>query len=206
MLKVINQPWSYSMQCSNKRGFTIVEIMIAMLVFSVASLMTMAIVIGMSRQYQKGTYTAQLNDASRTIHQELRDSVAYGSNLNWNIDGSGIDWVCNGLAIYYWQLALNNNNADGSKNGLYKKVLTTADSGCSEASANNGANILPNNGFVSQFAITQAGLVYDISTRFNVGPSDSFSNTNDYSACLSTLRGGDFCAIVNYNSSVMPRL
>jgi prepilin-type N-terminal cleavage/methylation domain-containing protein len=193
------------MQCNNRRGFTIVEIMIAMLVFSVASLMTMAIVIGMSRQYQKGTYTAQLNDSSRTIHQELRDSIAYGSNIVFNIDNTGIDWVCTGQAIYYWQLTQGNNNANGSKNGLYKKVLTSSDSGCAESSATNGANLLPNSGFVSQFAIAQTGLVYNITTRFNAGPLDSFSNTTDYSSCLPTIRGGDFCAIVNYNSSVMPR-
>lgn len=195
------------MQCSNHRGFTIVEIMIAMLVFSVASLMTMAIVIGMSRQYQKGTYTVQLNDASRTIHQELRDGIAYGNNMVFSIDGNGTDWVCNGNAIYYWQLVKDNNNVDGAKNGLFKRTLTSSDGGCTDASAIDGANILPNNGFVSQFSIAQAGLVYDISTRFNAGPSDSFSTTtDDFSSCLPTLRGGDFCAIVNYNSSVMPRL
>ncbi|HPD99319.1 prepilin-type N-terminal cleavage/methylation domain-containing protein [Candidatus Saccharibacteria bacterium] len=191
------------MPCS-KKGFTIVELMIAMLVFGVASLLVTAAVIGMSRQYQKGSYTAQLNDASRSIHQDIFNAVAYVNKdavTNMKTEDS-VTYFCIGNVMYYWSLPDGNT----INNGLFKRQLS--DAACERGQANGGTNLLPRNGFVSQFTITQPSAdlgVFDITTRFNVGTYDMYKN-NSYTECLPTLRGGDFCTIVNYNSSVKPRI
>lgn len=190
------------MRC--KKGFTIVELMIATLVFSVAIILTTSVVIGMSKQYQKGMYTTQLNDASRTVHQDIRDSAAYSKKLVYDLDGNGNDYVCNGSVIYYWKLASGNNNQDGSRNGLYKKTLKGIP--CNHSTAvENGSNILPKNGFVSKFTISISNGLYSINTKFNIGTADMFTD-GTYQKCLPTLSGGDFCSIVDYNTSVIPRL
>lgn len=187
------------MQC-NKRGFTIVELMIAMVIFSVASLMTTGIVIGMSRQYQKGSYTAQLNDASRTVHQDIRDAIAYSKAFTPIANSGSIRFFCASNNLYYWDQTIPGT----IRYGLYKRSLT-ASQGCTAANASGGANLLPSNGFVGELSINQSGDIYNVYTRFNVGTSDMFTNAN-YTNCLPTLRGGDFCSVVNYNSSVVSRL
>lgn len=183
-----------------KKGFTIVEVMIAVMVFSSVSLLTVMVVMGMARQYQKGAYSVQLNDASRTIHQDIHDSTAYGGALTIGVDNNGKDFICAGRTMYYWQLSANNSITYG----LYKKDLGT--DSCIAASATGGLNILPKNGFVSEFAVTTFNDIQEIKTRFNVGEADMYQNTVNFSECLPTLRGGDFCSVVNYNSSVMPRI
>lgn len=188
------------MPCNNKRGFTIVELMIAMVVFGMASLMTTAIVIGMSRQYQKGTYTAQLNDASRSVHQDIRDAIAYSKSYDTLKTDSGVSFFCAGSTMYYWPVT----SPGTPKNGLFKRALSGLP--CTRDNAQVGVNLLPRNGFVQNFSINLgAGGLYTITTNFAVGTNDMFTDTN-YTECLPTLRGGDFCSIVNYTSNVKSRL
>lgn len=183
-----------------KKGFTIVEVMIAVMVFSSVSLLTVMVVMGMARQYQKGAYSVQLNDASRTIHQDIHDSAAYGGALTIGVDNDGKDFLCAGRTMYYWQLSANNT----IHYGLYKRDLGT--DSCVVGSAVGGQNILPTNGFVSAFSVTTFEDIQEINTRFNVGDASMYQNTATFAECLPTLRGGDFCSVVNYNSSVKPRI
>ena len=184
------------MPCKNK-GFTIVELMIAMLVFGAASLMTTAVVIGMSRQYQKGTYTAQLNDASRAVHQDIRDAIAY--NESYVAGPPGTTFFCTGSTMYYWQNVIPPNPSAG----FFKRDLDVLP--CTQANANNGINLLPRNGFVQNFSVSSANGIYTVTSNFAVGTSDMCTD-NTYAQCLPTLRGGDFCSIVNYTSNVKSRL
>lgn len=183
------------MQCKSK-GFTIVELMIAMVVFGTASLMTTAIVIGMSRQYQKGAYTAQLSDASRSVHQDIRDAIAYTDS--YTAGPPGATFFCTGRTMYYWQNVL----PPSSNAGFFKRELGGLQ--CEQANANSGVNLLPRNGFVQSFSISPNNGIYAITSSFAVGTADMFTD-NTYTRCLPTLRGGDFCSIVNYTSNVKPR-
>ena len=192
------------MQC-NKKGFTIVELMIATSIFATISMLTVTIVIGLSKQYQKGTYTVQLNDASRTVHQEIRDGIAYGGAIqldpSMNTPTVGdIDYFCTGKDMYYWKIS----RSGSIFNGLYKKQLATTDA-CDLTKTSGGTNILPPQGIVTAFNIVPQNDIYYISTNFATGTADMFTD-NTFTMCLDTLRGGDFCAIVNYNSTVKSRL
>lgn len=192
------------MQCNN-RGFTIVELMIATMVFSAVSLLTIVAVMGMARQYQKGSYTAQLNDASRTVHQDITSTIAYINKDEVSSIRStplGVSYFCVNRTMYYWSYP----NATTIKPGLFKKQL--GDVECNDTQANGGVNLLPSNGFVNKLTIERSPTninLFDISTQFNVGSADMFKDTT-YTQCLPTLSGGDFCSIVGYNSSVMSRI
>lgn len=185
-----------------KKGFTIVEVMIAVVVFSTISLLTVIVVMGMARQYQKGSYTVQLNDASRSVHQDIRDTLAYGSTIQHGVLAGNKNYLCTGNIVYFWYNSGNNI----INNGLYRTIKPTTDTCEDAATAGIGKNILPREGFVSSFTVTDWGGISEISTRFNVGTKDMYQNTTDFSQCLATLSGGDFCAVVNYKSSVKPRI
>ena len=194
----------YNMQ-TNKRGFTIVELMIASVVFATVSLLTVTVVIGISRQYQTATYSNQLNDAKRSIHQDLRNAIAYQKATDLSVidNGDGISRLCVGDVIYYWK---QHSGTLATENyGLYKKTLNAA---CKDMDTANGVNLLPKNGFVNTFTVTKgANNDYTVVTDFAVGTADMFTDTSPkFTQCLPTQKGGDFCSVLNYTSIVTSRM
>jgi prepilin-type N-terminal cleavage/methylation domain-containing protein len=198
----------------NKKGFTIVELLIAISVFSMAIMLVTAVVLGIARQYQKASYTVQLNDASRNIHEMLAKDSNYGNSSPVTFSLNGKTWVCSNGVMYAWP-----NTAGGAiGNGLFRyEPLPTQrcdDTSGSEPTAtaaiSNGVNLLPKNGFVANFSIdnTIGGGASRIETSFRVGTADMFTESDNPagSNCLPTLKGGDFCAVVQYNSVVRPHI
>ncbi len=194
-------------KASRQQGFTILELLIAITVFSLSLMIVMAVVIGMGKQYQKASYTAQLNDAARNFHQAIANDVNYSklaTQLEVKNDGT-TQYVC--LAsniIYAWSL---------DTDGLYKYQGTACDAGNANDARTKGVNLLPKNSFVAKVTIPPpTNNTYFITTDFRSGTSDMFKLTgtetrvSDGINCLPTLQGGDFCSIVQYNSVVKPRL
>lgn len=198
----------------NKKGFTIVELLIAISVFSMAIMLVTAVVLGIARQYQKASYTVQLNDASRNIHEMLAKDSNYGDSSPVRGTGGNKTWVCSNGVMYAWP-----NTVDGAiGNGLFRYEPTPTET-CDATSASastaaiaitDGVNLLPKNGFVANFSIDDSigGGVSQILTNFRVGTADMFTESDNPagSNCLPTLKGGDFCAVVQYNSVVRPHI
>lgn len=197
----------------NKKGFTIIEIMIAISVFSMAIMLVMAVVIGMGKQYQKASYTTQLNSASRSIHDEIAKDINYGSIVPSVQPPSSTDnlrWMClSNNVMYAWY-----NSVDGNiQYGLFKGQspnCTVSSLAPAEAEAvinSSGTNLLPANSFVKSIEINSAGgNTYTVKTDFRSGTQDMFAGNSISNECLPTLRGGDFCSVVQYNNSVRQRL
>lgn len=195
---------------TNKRGFTIVELMIASVVFATVSLLTVTVVIGISRQYQKATYATQLNDAKRSIHQDLRNAIAYQNDTSVPQEvppaGSRDYRLCVGSIVYSWkQHSDSATNLTADDYGLYKKTKTKD---CLAEDRTSGTNLLPKNGFVNEFSMTKNGdNSYTITTNFAVGTADMFADTPiKFTQCLPTQKGGDFCSTMNYTSIVTSRI
>lgn len=198
----------------NKRGFTIVELLIAISVFSMAIMLVTAVVLGIARQYQKASYTVQLNDASRNIHEMLAKDSNYGNSSPVRGTSVNYSWVCSNGVMYAWP----NTSGGAIGNGLFRyepsSTQTCDDTSGSEPTATDaiakGVNLLPKNGFVANFSIdnTIGGGASQIETSFRVGTADMFTNSSEptISNCLPTLKGGDFCAVVQYNSVVRPHI
>ncbi len=196
----------------NRKGFTIIELMIAISVFSMAMMLVMAVVIGMGKQYQKATYTTQLNSASRSFHEELARDVSYNSlePKVRQVAGENFRWMCFGNStMYAW---IDSVAAGTVNNGLFKGQ----DSRCTDSSQalaaaqqviNTGVNLLPSNGFVKSITVDSNGAgSFVISTDFRSGMADMFVDSDISKECLPTLRGGDFCSVVQYNNVVKQRL
>lgn len=205
---------------SKQRGFTIVEMMIAMSIFSAIIMLMSAVVIGLSKQYQKAVISAKLNDASQTIHAVLNNSISYSSSIDLShfASASQNDWgyFCADGYRYFWHT--QSGTSIGSNPGLYKDQVTSGTcDGPGPGSAAVAENLLPQNGFVTNLK-AEAGsnpMVYEISTVFNVGSIDYFtlgktgSNDDVASAdtvCLTASRGGDFCAQNKYVSTVLKKV
>ncbi len=193
------------------KGFTIIEIMIAISIFSMAMMLVMAVVIGMGKQYQKASYISQLNSASRGFHEEISRDINYGSATPTVKDnGADLRWIClSNNIMYAWRNSVNDSPLNY---GLFKgEEGNCTDTALAPASAaniiNTGANLLPANGFVKSIEISSSsGNTSTVKTDFRSGTQDMFVDADIAKDCLPTLRGGDFCSVVQYNNSVRQRL
>ena len=195
----------------NKSGFTVIELMISISVFSVAMMSVMSAVMIMGRQYQKASYTTSLNSASRTFHQALSADINYGGyspEVKKTLDTSK-SYVCLDKNIAYsWEITKNSDIKYGLYRGSYSGVC---DDGVATDVINTGTNVLPKNGFVAELKIepSSAG-TFLATTDFRTGDNDMFTDSTvpagSSTKCLPLLRGGDFCSIVQYNSYVKKRI
>jgi prepilin-type N-terminal cleavage/methylation domain-containing protein len=193
----------------NKKGFTIVELLIAISVFSMAIMIVTAVVLGIARQYQKASYTVQLNDASRNIHEALAKDINYGGSSSEVLSDGLKKWVCSDNGVMYAWTATSGSSISY---GLYRYDLAatqTCDASVFDIAIQQGVNLLPKNGFVANFSKDDIGAgASEIKTNFRVGTADMFTDINNPSTsnCLPTLKGGDFCSVVQYNSVVRPHI
>ncbi len=190
---------------ANQKGFTIIELMIASMVFSVLIIMVSAVTLGVAKQYQKATYTAQLNDASRNVHQTISQTIGYGGDYSeTSVDGYKV--YCAGTTRLFYKPSTDT----AINNGLYRQENTTD---CGDTiNIALAENLLPKNGFITEFSVNKIGAnnAYNIKTTFKVGTVDMFETTPNIvkinNKCLPTLKGGDFCTEVTYTNVVVAKL
>lgn len=190
---------------STQKGFTIIELLIAISVFSVTILLVTSVVLGISKQYQKASYTAKLNDASRNFQQDIKDSILQGNNVTqYNIEDKYA--LCTGDIKYYWTTPSKSTPPalpEPAQLGLFKVSNNSGDPDCS-ATFGGGTNLLPKDAFVKSISLT-LGSVHNLTTSFAIGSVDMFVDSNVDNSCLPVLKGGDFCSKVEYSSTIGER-
>jgi prepilin-type N-terminal cleavage/methylation domain-containing protein len=191
----------------SQKGFTIIELMIASMVFSVLIIMVSAVTLGVAKQYQKATYTAQLNDSSRNVHQTLSQTIGYGGEYDKLENLNGYYGFCSGKTRIFYKPSTSSS----INSGLYKDILDDTED-CSTSIPNavdfGVENLLPKNGFVTNLSIDSigSGNTYNVSTTFKVGTADMFVDSDIAKNCLPTLKGGDFCTEVTYTNVVTAKI
>lgn len=202
-------------KCNHKQaGFTIVETMIAISVFTVLALLTTLVVIQIGRSYQLAATKTQLLDASRQVHATFTQTVQYGADVSSSVGtASGFNVWCAGTTRFAWKVSDSSHYYTYTSAGggsLYSDTVAGPNA-CSSAFAPNSAKrLLPPQSFVTEFVpqqVTGNPNLYSLSTRFGVGTPDMFSGNDVVNgSCLSGLVGVEFCAVVQYDSSALKRI
>jgi prepilin-type N-terminal cleavage/methylation domain-containing protein len=209
----------------NQKGFTIVELMIAISVFSIAVLLVTMGVLVISRQYQQGTTRTKLESANREIHQNISQAVQYsGANTqastetDWNAFCAGTQRFVYGKVI----VAPGTYDAAYYKNtlkaGLYAD--TVQNDTCPLPSVNGtpigGAvgsgpnlldrdNLLPDGAKVVTFSYDTTSKM--LTTKFVLSDFDLLNlGTADEINCKTGVAGKEFCAVVQLQSSAIRRI
>ncbi|MBP7834831.1 type II secretion system protein [Candidatus Saccharibacteria bacterium] len=178
---------------TKQKGFTIVELMIATSIFTVAILLSSSVIIGISKTYQRASYTTKLNDASRNFHQDIKNAANQGNDVLPVINGS-TKWICAGTTVYYWT-----ESSDAYNNGgLYKLDNVST---CPTSPPSSGLNILPDGAYVYNSGADTSS-PRTLTTNFGTGTADMHEESKLQKECLPTLSGGDFCAQVTYKSTI----
>lgn len=219
---------------SKRRGFTIVELMIAISVFSVVMIIATTGILLIARQYQSGVTKTAMQSATRDIHQKISDSIKYSGGSIYQIDSGGVTGysvVCAGNTRYFYRkpIVTENKISTGSEfnsmSSLYFQQQTddytpgnsVGKCGYISSVATEDLKIaqqlLPNNAKVAVFdvattvdddGITNAST---IETTFVRGDYDLFNLPSIPGGlkCKSGV-GNEWCSVVSLSSIVNPRL
>jgi prepilin-type N-terminal cleavage/methylation domain-containing protein len=130
----MNQPINHQAQ---KRGFTLIELMLAMTFVSVLLMGIAMTVIQMATIYNRGMTVKEVNQAARDISDDMRRSVAASEVFIVNTDGSESDdsiivtsgaeeiggRLCTGTFSYLWNYS---EHVEADTNNDLTRVLNAA--------------------------------------------------------------------------------
>ncbi len=112
----------------NKNGFTLVELMIAVTVFSVLLLLSAASLTQISRLYYKGVIVTKTHNVNRNIIEDISQAFQFSSgNVATGSSGSnGLKSICVGNVRYTY--VLNKQINSTNKHGLWRDKVASSGS------------------------------------------------------------------------------
>lgn len=213
---IINNSIQRSVLCKNKKeGFTIVELMIAISVFSVVMIIATTGILLIARQYQSGVTKTAMQSATRDIHQKISDSIKYGKELILFSNVDGFTGMCVGNERYYYKIPnkadgtnITNGSDFGSMGNLFYEKKSSGEynsSNCSSTLSTDASTLLPSGAKVAHFYVDTTNNKID--TTFVKGDYDLFDlpSTPAGLQCKSGV-GNEWCSVVSLSSIVNPRL
>jgi len=218
---------------SGGNGFTIVELLIATLVFSMILLLITVGVIRFTQAYYGGIVQSDTQNVARTILENVSQDIQFDGGTV-SLPQSGVNneyYFCVGDDWYSflpgWQLTGTNNSAlHQTKHAFIENVPgNTNNPGdtCSGAGAQNfsnanvyGTELMDDNMRLANLTISQVGTgnLYKVDVRVVYGDDDLLYSPSGNAlgpaapdaACQSGISGSNFCAVSNLSTIVEQRV
>ncbi|MBA3758298.1 prepilin-type N-terminal cleavage/methylation domain-containing protein [Candidatus Saccharibacteria bacterium] len=194
------------------RGFTIIELLIATMVFSFILLLAAAGLIQVGRLYQKGVIRSQTQEVARSVMINISESIQFnGGSVSTIVDTGDTKGYCiENKRISY---RLNKKLVPGIAVSPQTKYALVVDNfpGCSASStAQNlsggtaiGNELLSPNMRITELVITEpSNNLYQISLKIAYGDDDLFNAGN----CIANRIGGAYCATASLSTTVQKRI
>jgi|GEM_PF-917082 len=198
---------------NRSNGFTIVELMIAIAVFSAIIALASSAVIQLGRHYQSGATKTRLLSLARDIQSQIAQNYQYNGTTptlgSVTYNGQNYDTLCIGTTRYLFQNSLPTSlNTNWLANNF---IMDSIDNQgyCNTPTLKNPQLLLPNNARLAKFyfAPVSNSPTYKLVIRFIVGDQDQFklaadsANGEPYSQCKQGA-GSEFCAVVGLTSNI----
>lgn len=207
----------------NQKGFTIVEMMIATVVFSMVLLLCSMAIIHIGRMYYKGMISNRTQDVARKLVDDVMSTVQLGSGDSSTFvvhrpfdEGNPNDgrWVyCLGRVRYtYDSVRALGGGSEPAKHVLWKDRVESG--ACTPADLNadkpsdNGVELLGTNMRLPVFEIeTNDNRTWNVHIRVSYGEDDDlFEEGSGYGICKGVNAGGQFCAVSEFSTAVTRRI
>lgn len=197
----------------NQKGFTLVELMIATLVFSVVLLLCMAALLQVSKHFYKGVSSTRTQETARSVMTTISESIQFSGGA---IEPSLIPVISPegayvGFCVDHFRFSyIKNRTFTGSGDqGLVMEDLGSA--GCSAtlaawepATPANGRELLQPNMRVQNIRIKNiSGDLWEVKVDLATAPEDNFLSPGG--RCLSD-KGTQFCATTSLSTIVQKRV
>lgn len=206
------------------RGFTIVELLVALAVFSVVLVVVTAAIIQISRVYYKGITETKVQATARSVMDTISQGIQFGGGTISGTPSSvtpGSSYAfCIGNQEYSYRpgFKLTDNTPGAGETNYALMVRTTA--GCSGSMPQNlagtptGREMLAPNMRISNLVIRSVGSnLYQIQVRVVYGdddqlvsPSGNAAGARGPDAGCRGQAGRQFCAVSELNTTVVRRV
>lgn len=214
---------------SDNKGFTIVELMIATVVFSMVLLLLSLAIVQVGRMFYKGTAINRTQDTARKVTDDIVQAIQFGpSSMSGPVSGAPrlvgtapnqftAQSLCIGGIRYSFvdDRSLGGNSAYQAKHVLWKD--RTSDPTCppldlsrdyDPASSSDGEEMLGENMRAALIDVTPpSDGIWGISVTISYGDQpDLFETGSSFSKCIGTNAGGQFCAVSTISTNAVKRL
>lgn len=196
---------------SNK-GFTIVELLIASMVFATVLLICMDGITRIAKAYIKNTSVSKTNEFVKSFSNDIAQQIKYSSFIPTTSSTSGGYKICVNSIAY--KITFNTTT-----NAILKKT----DTNCGNFITNStffdsgSENFAPVGGRVLKFSVTPSNNIWKVNIKIALAEPDLLVDSSnrqynspgyDYATakCRSPLSGNEFCSIIELNTSVSRRM
>jgi len=198
---------------SGEQGFTIVELLISSLIFSLILLVVTIGIIQISRVYYKGITESTTQNTARSIVDTISQAIQFnGGAVSTTLSPGPGTWssFCVGGQQFSYRLGYQLVEGTPSGNQTNKALLQTSLAGCSgnPPAATSGRELLGTKMRISKLTVTSAGTnMYKVSIRVTYGDDDLLNNpTAANASCKGATAGSQFCSISELTTTVVKRV
>lgn len=210
----------------SQRGFTIIELLIATVVFSVILMLASSAVVQIGRLYYKGITQSKTQEKTRAIADEVSQSIQFGNGTKQN--GATATQFCLGDTRYTFNV--NRKVTSRANYGLVAKRLGGADISCNNPGYRpdlEGEEMLATNMRLMDFSVVALPVsgasdkAYQIRVKVAYGDNDLLTHYADNAVdttpplpspaskdatCKTGISGSSFCATAQLDTIVKKRL
>lgn len=192
-------------------GFTIIELMIASLVFSTILVVITVGVASFTHSYYKGVRSSAVQNRTRSVVDTVAQSIEFSGT---GITPTGANnYFCTGGKVFSFSLGVRyTGTVSAASRGLYQQDLPTGGSCPTVAPApTGGRELLEPNMRVSNMVVrpvSGAGTtdMYQVVLRIAYGEDDLLINPTGTDAACDLIAGSQFCAVSELSTIVQKRV
>lgn len=217
---------------NSQKGFTIIELMVAIIVFSAVLMLCAYAILHVGRMYHKGTLVNAVQDASRRLGDDVVQAIQFGAGSNsiafirnpattqtFGVAPNTVEVnaICIGEIRYSY--AVNGaKNINGVRNVAWKDRVSADYAECApqdltqQTPSVNGEDMLGDTMRIPVFEVVEIGtasLQRTIRVRLVIAygrDTGLFEPTPPFQICRGVNASGQFCATANYETLATKRL
>lgn len=204
----------------NSRGFTVVELMIATLVFGLVLMVVTTAILQFTRVYYKGITEANVQETARNIADQIVQGIQFnGGGVTPTPDSptpGSYYAFCVGNKQYSFTPGYQlSDTPSPSKFQTYHVLAVDNVAGCTSTPAQNvrnasisGRELIGPGMRLSRLQVTNLGTnLYKVSVRIVYGDDDLINTPTGSAASCKTLHSGtEFCAASDITTTVVKRV
>lgn len=194
----------------DQSGFTILELLIALTVFSIMLLLTSGVIVELSRQFYKGVVRSRTQETARNIVEEISTNIQYSASSPVRLPDSGdvVNWC---IANRRYSALLGRNTPEQSPNGFVRGEscddLPPTDSQLQQVAGD--VELLGDNMRISDLSLSSnvAGNVWRIDITVAHGDNDSLENPESTQpSCRASIEDSTYCSVSTLSTIVVRKL
>lgn len=200
------------------KGFTIIELLIATMVFTTVLILCMEGITRIAKVYVKNASISRTNEFTKSLMEEIANQIKYGATIPGVANPSP--------AASPWYLCVSGNSYQVNLNTLGTgSVRKITGSGCLNYTQSNlytsSADIAPADVRILDFSVTEnaTSKTWNINMRVALGADDlivdasgaTLSGASTYdnfksATCKSGIAGSEYCAVIPLSTTVTRRM